>query len=153
MPACKLDSPRLGVLLHIDWVDVSQSVKNTTGLWLSWLDKQLNTSAKYSQANAAIPWQAAYNTLHLLCHFWKLLNLSFYDINRPSWMGRVNLQPIEKRTPFVLKVSQCDILAVFVGCLRSIHTKNIGGSILDLSHLCYHSYPKTISPSVINTKF
>ena len=122
--------------LHFDWVDVSQSVKNTTGLWLPWLDEQLNTSAKYSQANAAMAWQAAYNTLHLLWHCWKLLNLSFYDIGTPSWMGRVNLRPIEKRTFFVLKVSQCDILAVFVGCLRSIHAKNIGGSILDLCHLC-----------------
>ena len=66
MPACTLDSPRLGVFLHFDGVDVSYSVKtppgcsrhgltssltllqNTTaGLWLPWLDEQLNTLAPY----------------------------------------------------------------------------------------------------------
>ena len=55
MPACKLDSPRLGVFLHFDWVDVSQSVKTPLGCGCRGLT-------------------SSWTLLHLLCHCGKLLN-------------------------------------------------------------------------------
>ena len=112
MPACTLDSSRLGVFLHFDGVDVSYSVKtppgcsrhgltssltllqNTTaGLWLPWLDEQLTLLQNTTQLQ--LPWLDDQLTtlLLLMCHCWKLLNsaccVKFYKqvkLNLTCWI-------------------------------------------------------------------